>query len=473
MHKVLLVDDESWVVESLKDLVDWRLHGFEVVGQARNGAEALEAISELAPDVVFTDIRMPEMNGLELIQRGRSASLPVHFVIVSGYAEFAYAQKAMNQGAFAYCLKPFDEIEIAGVLTRLDRMLKEKKAPSERSLVSLVGDSGTDGESGRRLREELRKHGVLEREADGFVAVVSVGTGELPRPAAPCLVFKTGAAKTAVLLGSGRASAVLDDWQGALPPGVKGVGVSRSIADAALIGDAIEEADALAYHFFIAREAGPHRSRPFREAELRQALAEMSEAVREKGDAEALRALDRVEALFREGALSIRHAFQVYNMTVSLLYKLGQTETILYGYDQLAQTFADVFEMMDELKKLAARDLNQAEPAGAEPRNRTFDSILQYVTGHYREDLSLQSLSEQFFMNPSYISQLFKKEVGETFTAYVTKLRISRACELLKKGDDTFQEIAERVGYHDYFYFARQFKKITGATPTQYREAHS
>ncbi|MCC3375216.1 response regulator [Cohnella sp. REN36] len=471
MHKVLLVDDESWVVESLKDLVEWERHGYEVVGQARNGAEALEAIRRLSPDVVFTDIRMPEMNGLELIQRGKTASLPVQFVIVSGYAEFAYAQKALNQGAFAYCLKPFDEIEITGVLARLSRTLKDQNPPGDRALFSLIGE--VEGDQGLRLREELRKRGIAERENDGFFVAVSIGAGTLPTPGVPCLSFKTGAGKTAYLIGGGRAADALAAWRDGLPPGIKGVGVSRGDSDFALIQDRIEEADALAYQYFIAGGPGVFEARPPGEAELNPMLAEMGEAVRERDEAEALRCLDRIEALFRASTLSVRHAFQVYNMAVALLFKLGQSETILYGYDQLAQAFPDVYAMLDELRALAVRSLGQAEEPGGESRNQTFNAMLQHVNRRYREDLSLQGLSEQFFMNPSYISQLFKKEVGETFTAYVTKLRIAQACELLEKSDGSLQDIAEKVGYHDYFYFTRQFKKLTGLTPTHYRQTHS
>lgn len=110
MHKVLIVDDESWIVESMKDFVDWKHYGFEVIGQAYNGLEALEAIQRYQPDIVFTDVRMPEMGGLELIQKAKELPFLIHFVVVSGYAEFIYAQEALKLGAVAYCLKPFDEV---------------------------------------------------------------------------------------------------------------------------------------------------------------------------------------------------------------------------------------------------------------------------------------------------------------------------------------------------------------------------
>jgi two-component system response regulator YesN len=89
MYKVLLVDDEPWVIESIKGKVDWEQHGFVVAGQALNGFEALERIAEAEPDVVFTDIRMPGISGLELIQKAKERKRNIHFIIISGYAEFA------------------------------------------------------------------------------------------------------------------------------------------------------------------------------------------------------------------------------------------------------------------------------------------------------------------------------------------------------------------------------------------------
>ncbi|MNR09815.1 putative response regulatory protein [compost metagenome] len=104
MFRVILVDDEKWIVEGLKAGVDWNKHGFQLVGDAGNGKEALPFIRELQPDVVITDIRMPEMNGLELIKHGKDISPNTLFVVLSGHADFAYAQKALNYGTFGYCL---------------------------------------------------------------------------------------------------------------------------------------------------------------------------------------------------------------------------------------------------------------------------------------------------------------------------------------------------------------------------------
>lgn len=265
-YKVMLVDDEGWVIESLKANVDWQAYGFEVVGTAYNGAEALRLMEADMPDLVMTDVRMPVMSGLDLIKKGGEMSPRVEFVVVSGYAEFAYAQKALKYGAMAYCLKPFEEQEIVGILEQFKR-----------------------------------KQGRPERPEPG-----------------------------------------MDDPRGEPPP--------------------------------------------------RQA--------------------DDEERQKKE---------------------------------------------------------NIAEEAGKD----VFQSILQYIRNHYTEDISIQSLSQRFYMNPNYLSQLFKKEVQMNFTPYVTKLRMDYACRLLDSTNLMVGEIGERSGYADYFYFTRTFKKTVGMTPTQYRERNS
>ncbi|RED63255.1 response regulator transcription factor [Cohnella lupini] len=470
MRKVLIVDDESWVVESLKDLVDWNQYGFEVVAQAHNGAEALEVIKELDPDVVFTDIRMPEMNGLELIQRGRSVSSRIQFVVVSGYAEFAYAQKALTFGAVAYCLKPFDEIEISGVLMKIKKTLDGAQPVQDFSLMHLLDELSAENQS--KLREEFRKFHLSDWSTTGFVAVVSVGPRELPDFYEPVLKLKIGTSKTAYLFGAGEVESRRRKWIDHFPPGTKGIGIGAITTDLSAIKDAIAIADVLAHQFFVNARAGVFDARSYRQDELNKRMLDMKEAIRDKDLKKAQVVFDELESLFLTHELSVRHAFQVYNMTVSFLFGLGQSENILYSYEQLIQSYPDVSAMLDELRKLTARYMRSSDSPSVETKNQTFNAILQFVTSHFNEDISLQDLSDQFFMNPSYISQLFKKEVGETFTAYIARIRIANACELLNADNLSVHEIAERMGYHDYFYFTRIFKKITGKTPTQYREEH-
>jgi len=252
MYKVILVDDEKWVVKSLKNRIDWAAHGFEVVDEAFNGVEGFEKIERWVPDLVFTDIRMPGMDGLELVKKTTEWNRSVSFVIASGHKDFEYAKKAMAYGALDYCLKPFDHEEISAILHKYCSKRRESSAEAT------------------------------------------------------------------------------PEW-------------------------------------------------------LRVAL--------------------------------------------------------------------------------------QSEDRNVQ--NATFQKVIAYIDEHYREDISLKLISEKQNLNLSYVSQLFRKEGTETFLQYVTRRRIAFACELLKHTEVSVQEVASLAGYQDYFNFAKNFKKVTGKTATEYRDAQA
>ncbi len=135
MYKIVVVDDESLVLKSLKACIDWNECGFELIGEANEGDKAYDLILALQPDVVITDIRMPGMNGLELIQKANEAGFKGHFIVISGFAEFDYVQKAIKHGVLGYCLKPFDKVEIAEMLMKAKVILKERQTLDEMELL--------------------------------------------------------------------------------------------------------------------------------------------------------------------------------------------------------------------------------------------------------------------------------------------------------------------------------------------------
>ena len=238
--RILLADDERGIAEGLSILLMQMGQPWEIVGIAEDGEEAIRMVHHLDPDLVITDVRMPVMDGLEMIRRLTEEGARCRFIILSGYADFAYAQQAMKLGVRAYVTKPVDEDELA------------------QAILSLLAEK--DGEA----------------QAD-------------PPPA----------------------------------PG---------------------------------------------------------------------------------------------------------------------------------------------------PKQDTFDRLLEYVREHFNEDITQQELSERFFLNPVYISQLFRKRTGMTYQNYLTRLRIDRARRYLEETDLMVYEISELVGYSDTAYFSRVFEKTAGIRPTDYRK---
>ncbi len=129
-YSVYLVDNELWAIVYLKEMLAWEEHGFHLIGESTNSVKALEEILALKPDVVFTDIRMPELTGLQLMQKANEAGTASKFVILSGFAEFSYAQEAVRLGAFDYCLKPLSPDDGNEVLKKLAKVLSEEAQAS-------------------------------------------------------------------------------------------------------------------------------------------------------------------------------------------------------------------------------------------------------------------------------------------------------------------------------------------------------
>lgn len=127
MFKAVIVDDESWILDDLRGIINWNEEGFEIIGEAENGSKAEAIIKRYKPDIVFCDIRMPEMNGIELLGRVKSKYRNILIVFISAYSDFSYAQQAVALGAFDYLLKPVEVNILKNVLRRARSHIEEIK----------------------------------------------------------------------------------------------------------------------------------------------------------------------------------------------------------------------------------------------------------------------------------------------------------------------------------------------------------
>lgn len=119
MYRIYLADDETWIVIGLKKQIEKSGLPFQVIGEANNGVAAMEEILEKKPDILISDIRMPGLNGLQLLEKLREKGIDMKVIFISGYAEFEYAQSAIRMGTFDYLLKPVEQEKLNQVLERL------------------------------------------------------------------------------------------------------------------------------------------------------------------------------------------------------------------------------------------------------------------------------------------------------------------------------------------------------------------
>lgn len=469
MHRVFIVDDESLVIKSLKASIDWKDCGFEVIGEANNGIDALEEILRQKPQLVFTDIRMPGMNGLELIKEVRKRRMDILFVVISGYAEFAYAQKALNYGAMGFCLKPFDETEIISVLARAKNILDKIKISHQAELLAFLEDGTKEG---KEIRNSiLREAGFEEEGKKGICAAVVIGSTSIElQKDLTYIELKLGRDKTVYFISY--VPRGYNDKYGLTCKGsrIKGIGISRVYYSFDDMGRAMNEGFIAAGSYFMTGVPKVDFYNEPSEAGFEEVLLGFKEFI-VRGDYKKIeKSLESLDVLLKNGKCTLSHALKLYNIVMYIIYsERGPREAnTVSTCSYLLDTFEDIDDMLGLLKDELFADRNSI--VEREVKNETFKQIIKYVNKNYTQDISINDIAARFAVNPSYLSQLFRKETNETFTEYITTMRISLAESLLKTTDFAVNEIAEKVGYKDYFYFTRVFKKVTRTTPSKYRE---
>ncbi len=468
MYKVLVVDDEEFIIKSLVMGTDWAGCGFEVVGSARDGVEAYEKICEMKPHIVFTDIRMPGMSGLELIKNVQAIHKDILFVVISGYAEFAYARKALDYGAVGYCLKPFDDEEIVKVLKKAAKILKYSDKIDTCDVISLLEEETHEARLG--LDSYFSEHGISQ--GDRIAIIASVGGKELVFENKRYIKIKTGSNKS-IYIGRQDDFSSIGDTMGTIPEGVKGIGICEGVYSAFSMRKYIDEALTLAYQFFITGTRKLYGSMNLNNIEPETQIVKYENAFIKMDLNELVKELDNIFNMAKAGRLSIKHAMNIYNDYVKLSNRnLGEDcyEEYVYSFDDLCYLFIDMYSMVEYIKeKITGLMGLNTNVLTEEVRNEYFKKIINHINQNFFKDISIKSLAQDFVINPNYISQLFRKELGMTFTDYITKMRMNYAKELLQKTEYSQGEIAAKCGYSDYFYFIRVFKKTTGVTPGQYR----
>jgi len=470
MYKVLLVDDENWVVESLKASINWEENGFRVVGQACSGLEALELIEILEPDVVFTDIRMPGVNGLELIKKSNDLGHRIQYIVASGYAEFAYVQKALNYGAVGYCLKPFDENEIIGCLNKAKKTLQKESGTGTARNANILENIGEAGET--VLKEALRSMGI-DADKEELLVAVSIGKTQIVFPeSVKYVTFKSGNAKWAYIFENRHSLVIMEHLRKAFSNSIKGIGIGPKIQRISTIQDAIDGANTAAYGFFITGREDIYEAGSASFTMVNKVLKQLDESIRCKDLPMIESCFNCFARLLKSSDCSIRQVFHIYNMSLSFVFRYVDEshDNHIDNYEQLAALFENSDRMLDYLKEEITKHIGLKPGYNPdEVENKTVKDILQYVNANFHKEMSVQSLSKRFYINPNYISQIFKKEVGLNFTEYLTQTRIDYACRLLKESRLSVQQVSEKAGYNDYFYFTRIFKKTKGKTPSEYR----
>lgn len=518
MLKVLLVDDEPFILQGLAVIIDWNGEGFEIAGKVSNGFEALEILKKEKINLVIADIRMPEMSGLELLERVRREKLSdAYFVVLSGYSDFDYVRTALQNECLDYMLKPVGQEELIRVLGKVREIFEVSSRKREddsrmereafaRNMIPVcrgryrpdnleyvkryLGDAGIfryisaeldeghrkirklPGEEKRRLQKELYQKCILLFPGREYLCMLDASIREES--------YNVGI----IYIGErsdGREEEAeqerLDELQGEL---------KRSVEFPIVIivgsrADGIEAISDSCKSVLVARSLKGFdlRERPgwnlSDQLMDKQPVDALVRAVK-LNDKEGLR--NGYEALYQEirkremdvhmANMVVNHLmFEFLHLAVEQDENIDRQELLRFiNESALGQANrADRDEMLRLLSEYGDFLMELRSRQGGEIPGKIEEDIRE----NYRENLTLKDLGKKYFINAAYLGQTFKKQYGESFKDHLNRIRIEAAEELLLYSDKKIYEIAAEVGYKDMDYFINKFIALKGCTPAKFR----
>ncbi|WP_336788165.1 response regulator transcription factor [Paenibacillus sp. MMO-177] len=518
MYKVLLVDDEIFVRKGLRNLIDWETLGYDICDEAGNGQEAIEKIELLKPDLVIADIRMPVLDGLELIRKITEEGVySPTFIIVSGYHDFQYAQRALRYGVHDYILKPIDEAELESTLKTLSGTLGLKKLTTiagdslvtDSIVETLVQGQFSEADNGAlcaalQMPEFSSFDYVLAELHAGTQSTQSAGTEWQTKElaAAAQSVSANPNSKIPVYEQASGLFGLLIDRQSFLSPEL-GIESSYNSLHAAIarssgrlvtlyIGNTVERLQEMCISYRSANEAMSYKYAEHGSSVIYANQVQGTPLYYFDVDSELYgRLLERleennaelyeqdIELLFRQFVKKRFAPNAVANtitrFVIGIINIIRKMEGDEKGLSKLPfiMNWQSSYSRLQDLKGLFTDFLREAAVYLAELRNEQskggIERIKKYIEANYTENISLKSIAGKFYMNSVYLGQLFRKTYGIYFNDFLLQIRIGEAKKLLRQTDFRIYEIAEKVGFQNADYFVTQFEKLEKVTPTDYR----
>jgi two-component system response regulator YesN len=525
MLKVLLVDDEPFILQGLREIIDWKAQGFYIEATAENGLQAIEILRHTPVDLIIADIRMPQMNGIELLETIRREKISnARFVFLSGIKDFEIAQQAIRLHCTEYILKPVQKNDLLKLLNEVSSSVEKEHAEKEttarmenafyaRSMVALLMGK-YDSSDLENVRKRLGNVTDLQ-----YVGMEAENDGEY--------AAMTDEEKRTIQRNLYRACLDFIGENGGLYC-IFSVSQRKGCYDVGIIccRELCSRHDMTSADFL-------EQLRNFVSQQVRhpilyyvglqvQSLTELSESYRTATIAKTCRAftvnrdtsmaenkmktdpgtfsadkkiidslIDAVSAnnkeAIKECVSKLYTRFRVNSVDEELIAL--DMDYFLFHLIHLAIQQDDNINQEDILHYITENTFNKDGTYDNEKiflqfvteyseylvsiRNRSVRGILgqieQEIQTHYAEDLSLKTLSEKYYLNSAYLGQIFKKKFGVSFKSYLTALRVEKAAQLLLTTDEKVYKVAEKVGYHDIDYFIDRFVEIKGCTPTKFR----
>jgi len=532
MYRIMLADDEGIVLNSLSYLLEKNFEGQFEIDTAKSGRAAIELAEHFRPDIIFMDIQMPGINGIDAMREIRKILPSAIFIVLTAYDKFDYAKEAINLGVLDYLNKPFTQKAISDVVNQAIKELDEKR---EKRRIELQTKERLETvvpiiENGfiysvifkERFLEDIENYkNLLGLECDhGYMLAVVFGDTQQDN----YMTNSIGSSVKAQTTYYNKVRMILKD---AFPTAVIGNVSSNKIPvfipydeehmDYQSRVNAIEKARVAARNMKNATDETIYRIGIGEVVKLSDCLQSYEGAIKAlySTSGSVAHVDDLPIAISYEG----NYPHELENRIFEHVQAGEVDETIVLAsefYDWMVENYRDDF-MSIRLKALefvlraesdmyrsgggytyyfnsrkdylneimGASDVNSLRSWYIDKLKNTVTSILkgasdhthhlikkavEYIENNYSKDISLDDISQELNLSTYYFSKLFKEEKGENFVEFLTETRIEKAKELMKDSSKSIKEISSSCGYSDPNYFSRIFKKYTGQTPTEYKD---
>lgn len=512
--KVMIVDDEEMIRRGLRAIIDWKEYGYTVCCDAADGEDGYQKALAYQPDLIITDIKMPIADGLQMMTRLKENYFESEFVLLTGYAEFEYAQKALQLGAKSYILKPIDEKELIKIISEArEEILQRRKEyfhnkyfsiSMEQVITKLVYGAVDDefidaanavygfqlpwkhyqlilveqtkGEADEMVLEKLKD---FTKNNIGFVFTLNNHFVVLTRD----VIFEQGKMR---LLED------LNEKLRKIPNYVQPLVVSRPLREIEQINQAYYAAAYYIDHQFIFpyeeivlidevgnpyEQGKTNATNQKEQMDFRKIAENLCVAVC-GNDLPGITLLlenlgDRcVESGYDLEQIRIRYV----STYVSVMYLLKiQSEEIFKQEGMVDVVILQISRLshLQSINSFFSDKLTQiAEKLNSNQQGDVIRKMKEYIEANYNSDLTLKNLSKIFHYNVAYFGKLFKSSTGMSYNDYVTSVRMEKAKELLNQGEKVYR-VANQVGYQDLDYFNMKFKKYFNALPSNFHKENN
>lgn len=490
MYKVYLLDDEPFILEGLKYIVDWKDYGFEIVGFANNGEDGLKEILSMDIDLVITDIMMPKMTGLELIENLINSNYQTNFIVLSAFQEFEYAKKAISMGAQNYILKPIDTEELEKSIISIKSKLKEKEKENRNKDKEVVNNSvllklitDKDYENIDYIKEKLKYNveyrvGIIElKNKDKDIHKVLKVIPDMKKYLY-CIENKS----KAVFIIDGKSN---DEYIEEL------TNIKNQIIDLIddivyiSLGEIVKDLKDINISYECAKDISEYKIIYPDISWIKEYKEKNNKNIDIDIDFEDLKYL-LINKDFDNASLFIESKFnqlkedelnpkeikaKALEVFLNVYNYINESKLIknlsIYLENVIKKNTIDEiqFELISMIKFMHTKLDNTQESISP-----VIIKLLNHIEKNYQKDLNLKEISDSLNINSIYLGQLFQKEIGILFSDYINNFRINKAKDLLVNTSLKVSEIGELVGYYNKNYFYRKFKSIVGITPSEWRK---